>query len=108
MEGLKEILEKRASLNGGLSKSLKESFPLIVGVKRITVYNNILKDICSEWLAGFSSGESNFYIAIRCNKVWLRFSVAQDSRDLLLLNNIVRFLIVVMYLNIKTEKYANL
>lgn len=91
LEGLKEILEQRASLNWGLSKTLKESFPLIVGVKRITVDNNILNDICSEWLAGFSSGESNFYIAISGNKVWLRFSVAQDSRDLLLLNSIVRF-----------------
>jgi hypothetical protein len=69
LEGLKEILEQRASLNGGLSKTLKESFPLIVGVKRITVDNNILNDICSEWLAGFSSGESNFYIAISGNKV---------------------------------------
>jgi len=91
LEGLKEILEQRASLNWGLSKTLKESFPLIVGVKRITVDNNILNDICSEWLAGFSSGESNFYIAISGNKVWLRFSVAQDSRDLLLLKSIVRF-----------------
>jgi NADH:ubiquinone oxidoreductase subunit K len=90
LEGLKEILEQTASLNWGLSKNLKESFPL-VGVKRITVDNNILNDICSEWLAGFSSGESNFYIAISGNKVWLRFSVAQDSRDLFLLNSIVRF-----------------
>jgi len=91
LEGLKEILEQRASLNWGLSKSLKESFPLIVGVKKITVYNNIFNNICYEWLAGFSSGESNFYIAISRNKVWLRFSVAQDSRDLLLLNSLVRF-----------------
>jgi NADH:ubiquinone oxidoreductase subunit K len=90
LEGLKEILEQRASLNWGLPKSLKESFPSIVGVKRIIVDNNMLNNICSEWIAGFSSGESNFYITISGNKVWLRFSVAQDSRDLLLLNNLVR------------------
>lgn len=91
LEGLKEILEQSASLNWGLPKSLKESFPSIVGVKRIIVDNNILNNICSEWIAGFASGESNFYITIsRGNKVWLRFSVAQDSRDLLLLKNLVR------------------
>lgn len=90
LEGLKEILEERASLNWGLPKSLQESFPSIVGVKRIIVDNNMLNNICSEWIAGFSSGESNFYITISGNKVWLRFSVAQDSRDLLLLNNLVR------------------
>ena len=90
LEGLKEILEQRASLNWGLPKSLQESFPSIVGVKRIIVDNNMLNNICFEWIAGFSSGESNFYITISGNKVWLRFSVAQDSRDLLLLNNLVR------------------
>ena len=90
LEGLKEILEQRASLNWGLPKSLQESFPSIVGVKIIIVDNNMLNNICSEWIAGFSSGESNFYITISGNKVWLRFSVAQDSRDLLLLNNLVR------------------
>ena len=90
LEGLKEILEQRASLNWGLPKSLQESFPSIVGVKRIIVYNNMLNNICSEWIAGFSSGESNFYITISGNKVWLRFSVAQDSKDLLLLNNLVK------------------
>jgi hypothetical protein len=55
LEGLKEILEQRASLNWGLPKSLKESFPSIVGVKRIIVDNNMLNNICSEWIAGFHS-----------------------------------------------------
>ena len=97
LEGLKEILEYRASLNWGLSESLKESFPSIVPVKRVEIKDNILSILSSDWIAGFSAGESNFFITISGTKVWLRFSIAQDSRDILLLKSLVEFLIVVMY-----------
>lgn len=43
-------------------------------------------------MAGFSSGEANFLIAVSGKYVWLRFSIAQDYRDLLLLNEIANFL----------------
>lgn len=88
IEGLKEILVHKASLNWGLSETLKEHFPLIEA-KTIKMENTLLNNIHPEWIAGFSSGESNFFIAISGNKVWLRFSIAQDSRDLLLLKNLV-------------------
>ena len=91
LEGLKEILEYRASLNWGLSESLKESFPSIVPVKRVEIKDNILSNLSSDWLAGFSAGESNFFITISGTKVWLRFSIAQDSRDILLLKSLVEF-----------------
>lgn len=91
LEGLKEILEYRASLNWGLSKNLKESFPSIVPVKRVEIEDNILSNLPSNWVAGFSAGESNFFITISGNKVWLRFSIAQDSRDILLLKSLVEF-----------------
>lgn len=51
----------------------------------------------SEWVAGFSTGESNFFIAVQKSKtksglaVSLRFSVAQHSRDLLLLESLINF-----------------
>ena len=133
LEGLKEILVHRASLNGGLSKTLKESFPSIVPVgpsdprgrladprgrflffefweefkkldprrfadpqggmeeEKVKIEDNILKILSSEWVAGFSSGESNFFITISGTKIWLRFSIAQDSRDILLLKSLVEF-----------------
>ncbi|VBB87383.1 Dod ND4L i1 grp IC protein (mitochondrion) [Podospora comata] len=93
LEGLKEILEYRASLNWGLSKNLKESFPSIVPVKRVEIEDNILSNLRlrPNWVAGFSAGESNFFITISGNKVWLRFSIAQDSRDILLLKSLVEF-----------------
>jgi len=91
LEGLKEILEYRASLNWGLSKSLKEYFPSIVPVKRVEIKDNILSILSSDWIAGFSAGESNFFITISGTKVWLRFSIAQDSRDILLLKSLVEF-----------------
>ena len=94
-----EILEDRASLNWGLSKTLKESFPSIIPVKRVKIENNILSNLSSlpllsgggNWVAGFSSGEANFFITMSGTKVWLRFSIAQDSRDILLLKSLVKF-----------------
>lgn len=91
LEGLEEILEYRASLNWGLSKSLKEFFPSVVPVKRIEIDDKLLGNVSSDWVAGFSSGESNFFITISGAKVWLRFSIAQDSRDMLLLKSLVEF-----------------
>ena len=48
-----------------------------------------------EWVAGFSTGESNFFITVKKSKTnsglstSLRFSIAQHSRDLLLLESFV-------------------
>ena len=91
LEGLKNILEYRASLNWGLSKNLKESFPSIVPVKKVKIEDNKLSNLSSDWVAGFFAGESNFFITISGTKVWLRFSIAQDSRDILLLKNFIPF-----------------
>lgn len=91
LEGFKEILEYRASLNWGLSKNLKKSFSYIIPVKKVEIEDNILSKLSSYWVAGFSAGESNFFITISGTKVWLRFSIAQDSRDILLLKSLVKF-----------------
>ena len=48
-------------------------------------------------MAGFCTGESNFFIAVQKSKtksglaVSLRFTIAQHSRDLLLLESFVNF-----------------
>jgi len=108
LEGLKEILEYRGSLNWGLSKGLKESFPSITPVKRVEIEDNILSKLSSDWIAGFSTGESNFFIAISGTKVWLRFSIAQDSRDILLLKSLVEFFncgYVAQYKNRKVSEF---
>ena len=59
--------------------------------EKVKIEDNILKILSSEWVAGFSTGESNFFITISGTKVWLRFSIGQDSRDILLLKNLVKF-----------------
>ena len=56
-----------------------------------------------EWIAGFATGESNFFISVPRQAVpqksknksgfttTLRFSIAQHSRDLLLLENLIEY-----------------
>ena len=52
-EGLQSIVNIRASLNKGLSTSLKEAFPDFVSVPRPLVEANIPDP---QWVAGFASG----------------------------------------------------
>jgi NADH:ubiquinone oxidoreductase subunit K len=87
--GLQLILNNRASLNWGLTDSLKVAFPLTIPVARLPVKDK-LEMLSADWLTGFCTGESNFFIVISGGYAWLRFSVAQDVRDILLLENIVR------------------
>jgi NADH:ubiquinone oxidoreductase subunit K len=87
LEGLQKILNKKAALNWGLSDNLKENFPLTLAVERPKVLNTI-QCLSPEWIAGFCTGESNFSIFITGKYASVRFSVSQDSRDVLLLENI--------------------
>lgn len=96
--GIQKIVSLRASLNLGLPLVLKEAFPDLTPVE---ISNNLSKakynNLSPEWVAGFITGESNFFITIKKSKtksglgIWLRFSIAQHSRDLLLLESIVGF-----------------
>lgn len=100
--GIKKIVNIRASLNTGLSDVLKEAFPnwKAVYIKDLesSIKNNIsYGNIHPDWLAGFATGESNFFIAVQKAKTnsgistSLRFSIAQHSRDLLLLQSFINF-----------------
>jgi hypothetical protein len=62
-EGLLAILNLRASLNLGLSESLKLAFPNIIPVPRPPVARIDIPH--GEWLAGFTSGEGCFFVSMR-------------------------------------------
>lgn len=90
-EGIYKILSIRASMNKGLTASLKALFPNIVGVERSIISNQIIKS--PYWLVGFVDGEGCFYLKItKSRKVSLVFSISQDSRDSSLFNVIKDYL----------------
>ena len=66
--------------------------------ERINNYNILTS--AKEWVAGFSTGESNFFIAVQKSKTKsgiatsLRFSIAQDLKDLSLLESFVDFFLM--------------
>ena len=94
LEGIQKIVNIRASLNTGLTENLKEAFPAAAALKDLD-YNISYDNIDPKWMAGFCTGESNFFITVQKSKTKtglatsLRFSIAQHSRDLLLLESFV-------------------
>ena len=98
LEGIQKIINKRASMNWGLSDQLKKAFPETIPVIREEKVNNYNTLVHSKpWIAGFSTGECNFFIAINKSKTTdniyasLRFSIAQDLRNVDLLESFVDF-----------------
>ena len=98
LQGIQSIVNIKASMNWGLSNELKEAFPDTVPVKKedmVSNYNILVS--AKEWMAGFSTGESNFFITVQKSSTKsgiansLRFSIAQDSRDISLLESFVDF-----------------
>ena len=98
LQGIQKIVNNKASMNWGLSDELKKAFPETIRVKkeeRINNYNILAS--AKEWVAGSATGESNFFIKFQKSKprsgiaTSLRFSIAQDFRDLSLLESFVDF-----------------
>lgn len=95
-EGLNKIVSIKASMNNGLSKSLREYFPEVTPVVRPLVEDQEIKD--PNWFTGFTSGEGCFDIKITKStseigyNVGLRFRISQHSRDLRLMENFVNYL----------------
>lgn len=96
-EGIKEIINIKASMNLGLSDELKSNFINTVPVQRPTIKTTNIQD--SNWISGFVSGEGNFFVDIfksNSNKIGfqvkLRLSITQHSRDKELLELIVKIL----------------
>lgn len=95
-EGLRSIVNIRASLNLGLSGELKEAFPNVVPVKRPLIEDQVIRD--PQWLAGFTSGEGCFFVNIAKSKthslgcqIILRFLLGQHSRDEQLIRSLVGY-----------------
>jgi len=96
-EGLQKIVNLKTTLNLGISDNLMKDFPDTI-INERDVYNNInIPD--SNWLAGFSEGESCFYISIYKSEnsrlgyaVQLVFKITQHYRDIELLKNISNYL----------------
>lgn len=95
-DGLKQIINIKASMNLGVSEVLKSNFNDIVPVYRPTIETERITD--PNWLSGFVSGEGNFDAGIRKteNKLgfrpYLRFRVSQHARDNKLLELIINYL----------------
>jgi len=91
-EGLAKILALKASMNNGLSGKLKEFFPHIVPVPRPLVENQEILD--PNWLAGFTTGDGCFDVIVKKMgfSASLRFRLTQHSRDIKLINNIIKYL----------------
>lgn len=96
-KGLLTILSIRASLNLGLSESLKTAFPNIIPVLRPEVANITIPD--GEWLAGFTSGEGCFFVSVNKSsthvsgfQVQLIFQITQHSRDERLIQSLISYL----------------
>lgn len=96
-QGLKRIVSIKASMNKGLSATLRESFPDISPVERPEVQLSKIPD--PHWLAGFMDGDGCYYIHVRksssCKQgiqIALRLSISQHSRDAELLTSFVEYL----------------
>ena len=97
MEGLRETVAIRASMNQGLPDKLKTAFPDITPQDRSVVTNQEIPD--PNWLAGFTAGEGCLYVNFGQNsnyktgfQVQLKFIITQHSRDKQLMVNIVNYL----------------
>lgn len=96
--GLEAIMNIRASMNRGLTPSLKEAFPEYVPVERPIIDGIELLPIYPYWLAGFASGDGCFAIKLRANdssaggRVELVFTLTQHSRDLPLMKYLIEYL----------------
>ena len=97
LDGLQQIINIKASLNLGVSNTLKTEFSNITPVKREIIQTNNIPD--SYWISGFVSGEGNFDAGIRKSqtnligsRVYLRFRLTQHVRDIQLMELIINYL----------------
>lgn len=89
LEGLNRIVNIKASMDLGLSDKLKAEFKGYSPVERPLINNEKTPD--PYWIAGFVSGEGNFYVRIAKGitkiryRVQLRFIITQHKRDIKLM-----------------------
>ena len=95
-EGFEQIVSIKASINNGLSESLKEAFPYIKPAPVVKKENIYIHG--PQWLAGFTSGEGSFGVKVRNSKensqavIELIFQINQHIRDKQLIASISEYL----------------
>lgn len=96
-EGLQKIVNLRATLNLGLSPSVKAAFPNSNPVARPALENTSIPH--PFWVAGFTTGEGSFLIDISKSSAYklgsnakLTFQVSQHVKDELLLKSLIKYL----------------
>jgi hypothetical protein len=57
IEGLRKIVSIKASMNNGLTETIKTDFPNIIPVLRVNIESN---DLNPHWINGFIEGEGSF------------------------------------------------
>jgi len=101
-QGLMKMVSIKASINKGLSDTLKEAFPDVKLIEEISskkglIDPNMGKSINPYWVAGFTEAEGCFFVAIQYNKdktsyqIKLGYQVSQDNRDILLIKSLTSF-----------------
>lgn len=83
-------------MNLGISKTLKSKFNETNPVTRPIVQTTSIPN--PNWISGFVSGEGNFDAGIRKSnnvvgsRVYLRFRLSQHTRDIQLMEQIIKYL----------------
>ena len=100
LEGIMQILSAKASMNKGLSLAILSEFPTVIPDPRPRVNSDVVIPH-PNWLTGFVDGEGCFFINShkynytlkdgRKEKVWLTFQITQHSRDILLMQSIIKY-----------------
>ena len=86
IEGLNKIINIKASMNLGLSYFLRSEFNEFTPQERPVINTENIPD--PNWIAGFVTGEGNFYANITQStnkigqRVQLRFRITQHDRDI--------------------------
>nr|QCW06960.1 hypothetical protein [Drechslerella brochopaga] len=94
-EGLYQIINRKASMNLGISDDLKTEFNKFIPVERPLILTENIID--PQWIAGFTTAEGCFYVKVTKStthkigyQVSLKFSITQHIRDYNLLNLIIK------------------
>lgn len=98
LEGLKKLAMIKVSMNRkDLPLALKTVFPDLIPVQRPLIQDQEIKN--PFWFSGFTSAEGSFFAYIfedtrskTGKKVSLRYSLAQHSRDDMLLRSLIQYL----------------
>jgi hypothetical protein len=97
IEGIRDFISIKASMNLGLSDKLKIHFPTVLPISRPVVSFQGIPD--PNWLAGFVDGEGCFYVNTKKAKAYLTgyqvimsFSISQHVRDELLFTKFIDYL----------------